>query len=445
MTRFVGNHVSREMLALWLLELALSFCLTYTLLSTGSLPTGVEPSIGNHAFVLALTVGLTAFAIGLYQPELFRRTHGMFINTALGGLLAFPAVWLVSKALGMDMDRLLGQDILWPMEVVAAWIAALFAIRLLFQAAVRWNMFVRPVAVLGPALLMSATVAAVRIGHNGFLDVVSGSTASAGPASLRAAGVREAVLPRAALDAMGPDERAGFAAHGVVLEAEEQFWERRLKRVNVEHVDEPWVARLDGVRVGWTQELVNRSSDVVISTGLLLLTLPLMLLVALLVRVESPGPILYRQERIGLGGRPFTLLKFRSMGTDAEARGPAWATQCDPRVTRVGSFMRRTRIDELPQLLNVLRGQMSFIGPRPERPHFVEQLAEAIPHYRERARVKPGLTGWAQVNFPYGASVEDARVKLSYDLYYVRYRSLLLDLSILFATIRVILFQEGSR
>jgi lipopolysaccharide/colanic/teichoic acid biosynthesis glycosyltransferase len=133
------------------------------------------------------------------------------------------------------------------------------------------------------------------------------------------------------------------------------------------------------------------------------------------------------------------------MKINAEPRGPAWAQRSDPRVTRVGSFMRRTRIDELPQLLNVLRGEMGFIGPRPERPHFVEQLAELIPYYRERSRVKPGLTGWAQVNYPYGASVEDARAKLSYDLFYVQNRGVLLDLSILIATVRVILFQEGAR
>ena len=190
---------------------------------------------------------------------------------------------------------------------------------------------------------------------------------------------------------------------------------------------------------------LQRVGDVLTSLGLLIFTLPLMLLVALIVRLDSPGPVLYRQERVGLGGVPFTLLKFRSMNANAEARGPAWAQARDPRVTRVGSFMRRTRIDELPQLVNVLRGQMSFIGPRPERPHFVEQLAGAIPFYRERARVKPGLTGWAQVNYPYGASVEDAKAKLSYDLFYVRNRSVLLDLSILFATVRVILFQEGAR
>jgi len=141
----------------------------------------------------------------------------------------------------------------------------------------------------------------------------------------------------------------------------------------------------------------------------------------------------------------FTLLKFRSMRQDAEARGPAWAAQQDPRVTRVGAFIRRARIDELPQLINVLKGEMGFVGPRPERPHFVDQLAEVIPFYRDRACVKPGITGWAQVNYPYGASIEDARQKLSYDLYYVKHRNLFLDVLILFATVRVILFQEGAR
>ncbi len=162
--------------------------------------------------------------------------------------------------------------------------------------------------------------------------------------------------------------------------------------------------------------------------------------------MDSPGPVLYRQQRVGLHGEPFTLLKFRSMTNDAEQGGnPLWASQQDPRITRVGSLIRPMRIDELPQLINVLRGEMSMIGPRPERPHFVEQLARVIPLYGERSYVKPGITGWAQVNYPYGASVEDARQKLSYDLYYVKNRSLLLDLLILLATVRVILFREGAR
>ena len=191
---------------------------------------------------------------------------------------------------------------------------------------------------------------------------------------------------------------------------------------------------------------MKRATDLVVSVALLVATLPLIGLTALLVRLETPGPVFYRQQRVGLYGKPFTLFKFRSMRLDAEAAGsPRWAQRQDPRITRVGAFIRPMRIDELPQLINVLRGEMSMIGPRPERPHFVEQLGRVIPFYHQRSYVKPGLTGWAQVNFPYGASVEDAREKLSYDLYYVKNRNMLLDLMILVATIRVILFREGAR
>jgi len=445
MTRFGGGYVPLQMFTLLALELLLSFCLAYTLLGASPLNAGLEPLAANHALILALTVGATAFAIGLYRPEVFRRTRGMLINTALGGLLALPAAWSVSKAVGMDVDRFVGHDTFWPTKIVVMWVAAVFATRLLFLAAVRSNLLVRPVALVGPVGAAAGTMAAVRNGHSGFLDVVSGPVANVGPAGLRAAGVRGAVLPHSAPAAMLASERAGYAAEGVLLETEARFWERCLKRVDVAHVDEAWSASLDPVRVGGLANHTSRFADLAISLSLLLFILPLMLVVGLLVRLEGAGPVLYRQERVGLGGRPFTLLKFRSMQADAEMRGPAWAAQRDPRVTRVGSFIRRTRIDELPQLINILQGTMSFIGPRPERPHFVEQLAKVIPHYEQRARVKPGLTGWAQVNFPYGASVEDARVKLSYDLYYVKHRSTLLDLAILFSTIRVILFQEGSR
>jgi lipopolysaccharide/colanic/teichoic acid biosynthesis glycosyltransferase len=171
-----------------------------------------------------------------------------------------------------------------------------------------------------------------------------------------------------------------------------------------------------------------------------------MILTAIAIRLDTKGPVFYRQTRVGVNGQPFTLLKFRSMRLDAEAGGkPRWASQDDPRITRVGGFIRLSRIDELPQLINVLKGEMGFIGPRPERPEFVSELTAAIPLYPRRACVKPGITGWAQDSYPYGASVDDARQKLSYDLYYIKYRSLLLDLLILIATIRVILFREGSR
>jgi len=449
MSRLVGNQVAFELIGLWVLEFALSFWLAYALLGAG-MSYGAGPYLPaiNHAIILALTAVLTTSAIGLYRAEAFRRTRSMLANTALGGLVAFPAAWGVSWLLGLDAGRLLGPDALWPLKIVATWVAALFSIRLLFLAAVRSGLFVRRVAVLGPVSSVAGTAAAVRAAHRGFIEIADlrGTEGAApDPALLHRAGIHNLLASPEALAALDPQARAAYAGTGIIVESEMGFWERCLKRVDIAHLDAGWVAEVDTIRIGLLQSAVNRAGDIGISLALLVFTLPLMLLVALLVRLDSPGPVLYRQERVGLGGRSFTLLKFRSMRADAEARGPVWAKQRDARVTRIGSFMRRTRIDELPQLLNVLRGEMGFIGPRPERPHFVEKLAEVIPYYRERARVKPGLTGWAQVNFPYGASIEDARGKLSYDLYYVKHRSLLLDLAILFATVRVILFQEGSR
>ncbi len=445
MSRFAVNNLPIEMFALWLLEFALCYYLAYVLLSPSIGQTSVEAITTTHAFLLALAVAATAFLIGLYRPAVFARTRSMLVNTALGGLLAFPAAWLAARFIGLKPDQLVGFDTLWPLKIVSIWIAALFVTRLTFLIAIRSNLFVRRVAMVGGAGEMVATVAAVRSGQKGFIEIVSGPTDTADPATLRGAGVLDVILSNSAGQKLTDADRRGFAAKGISLETEAAFWEHHLKRVDVATIGPDWVAGLDRAPLSRFQRAVNRGGDIVISLGLLIFTLPLMGLVALLVRGDSPGSVLYKQERVGLGGRSFTLLKFRSMRANAENSGPAWASMGDPRVTRVGAFIRRTRMDELPQLFNVLRGEMSFIGPRPERPHFVQQLANVIPFYSERARVKPGLTGWAQVNFPYGASVEDARVKLSYDLFYVKHRSVLLDMAILFATVRVILFQEGSR
>ena len=199
------------------------------------------------------------------------------------------------------------------------------------------------------------------------------------------------------------------------------------------------------VRCGAPQDMVRRARDIFGSLLLLVLTLPLLLMVAVLIKLESPGPVLYRQRRVGLNGGVFTLLKLRSMRVDAEAAGPLWAAEHDPRVTRVGAVIRGCRIDELPQLFNVLRGEMSLVGPRPERPHFTAQLARIIPRYDERTCVLPGITGWAQVRYPYGASIEDARAKLAYDLHYLAHRCLLFDLRILAETVRVVMLRSGAR
>lgn len=224
------------------------------------------------------------------------------------------------------------------------------------------------------------------------------------------------------------------------------FWERETGRVDLESLNPSWLIFSDGFVGGWLQAFAKRLFDIVASVALLIFSLPLLCLTAVMVRLESPGPVLYRQERVGLNNETFMLLKFRSMREDAEKDGnPQWAAVNDSRVTRIGAFMRKSRIDELPQIINVLKGEMSFIGPRPERPYFVEKLSAIIPYYGERHRVKPGISGWAQLNFPYGASDEDAKQKFQYDLYYIKNYSLFLDLIVLIQTVRVVLWPVGAR
>lgn len=189
----------------------------------------------------------------------------------------------------------------------------------------------------------------------------------------------------------------------------------------------------------------KRLVDIVAAIALLVFFAPLLLIVALLIKLETPGPVLYRQQRVGLGGREFAILKFRSMVADAERDGVRWASKNDQRVTRVGRVIRKLRIDEIPQAVNILRGEMSFVGPRPERPEFVRLLESEVPSYHLRHKVRPGLTGWAQVKYVYGASIEDARVKLQYDLYYLKHYSLWRDLAIIAMTVRVALLGLGSR
>ena len=195
----------------------------------------------------------------------------------------------------------------------------------------------------------------------------------------------------------------------------------------------------------WISVVMKRILDVLLSVLGLAIFLPFFALIAVCIRLDSPGPVLYRQVRVGLGGRPFTIFKFRTMRQDAEKVGPQWAQVEDSRISRVGWWLRKTRLDELPQLFNVLRREMSFVGPRPERPCFVQELRKVIPYYDIRHTVSPGITGWAQVRFRYAASEEDSHRKFQFDLYYVKNLSLLLDLRILLKTIRVVLFGKGSR
>ena len=234
-------------------------------------------------------------------------------------------------------------------------------------------------------------------------------------------------------------------AGDVSIEEGASFYERITGRVSLNMIRPSWLifggrgrqARLAAVSrsaVHWFVALIGFT-----------LSLPIMLVTAVLVKLDSRGPVFYKQERVGKNGHTFVLTKFRSMRTDAEKAGPVWASKDDDRTTRVGRVIRKLRIDEIPQFWNILRGEMSFVGPRPERPHFVAQLAEEIPYYEQRHLIAPGLTGWAQIKYPYGASIEDARQKLQYDLFYIKNYSLLLDALIIFETIKIVLFGRGAQ
>lgn len=234
--------------------------------------------------------------------------------------------------------------------------------------------------------------------------------------------------------------------HGVRVSDLSSFFERIKLQVPVDSLKASWLIYGDGFRQGLGRGVVKRVFDIVIALFLLILALPVMLVTALLIVLEDRGPVFYRQERVGLGGRTFKVTKFRSMRIDAEKDGKAkWATRNDDRITRVGRFIRKVRIDELPQLINVLGGSMSLVGPRPERPVFVDQFSVEIPFYTVRHSVKPGVTGWAQVRYQYGSSIDDSINKLQYDLYYVKNHTLMLDLFVLIETIRVVITGEGAQ
>ncbi|MBB3587896.1 TIGR03013 family XrtA/PEP-CTERM system glycosyltransferase [Sphingomonas sp. BK481] len=225
------------------------------------------------------------------------------------------------------------------------------------------------------------------------------------------------------------------------------FLERETGRIDLNSVNPSWLIFSDGFASGrMLSSVFKRAFDIVASLILLAATLPVILVTALAIKLESRGPAFYRQRRVGLYNQGFDILKLRSMRQDAEIAGKAvWAAEDDPRITRIGRFIRKVRIDELPQTWTVLRGEMSFVGPRPERPQFVDELETQLPYYAERHMVKPGITGWAQINYPYGASIEDARHKLEYDLYYAKNYSPFLDMLILLQTLRVVLWPTGAR
>ena len=231
----------------------------------------------------------------------------------------------------------------------------------------------------------------------------------------------------------------------VTIEEGLAFYERVTGRVSLNMLRPSWLIFSGRRRRAKITELSRSLVHWLVALIGAILSLPLLLLTAVLIKLESRGPVFYKQERVGKNGRTFVLMKFRSMRVDAEQDGPVWASKGDARTTRIGRIIRKIRIDEIPQFWNILKGEMNFVGPRPERPHFVAQLAEEIPFYEQRHLIAPGLTGWAQIKYPYGASIEDARQKLQYDLFYIKNHGLLLDAVIMFETIKIILFGRGAQ
>ena len=234
-------------------------------------------------------------------------------------------------------------------------------------------------------------------------------------------------------------------AGDVSIEEGASFYERVTGRVSLNMMRPSWLIFSSRGRQAKLATVSRNTVHWLVALLGFTLSLPIMFVTAILIKLESKGPVFYKQERVGKNGRTFVLTKFRSMKVDAEKSGPVWASKGDDRTTRVGRIIRKVRIDEIPQFWNILRGQMSFVGPRPERPHFVAQLAEEVPYYEQRHLIAPGLTGWAQIKYPYGASIEDARQKLQYDLFYIKNYSLVLDAIIMFETIKIILFGRGAQ
>jgi len=233
---------------------------------------------------------------------------------------------------------------------------------------------------------------------------------------------------------------------GIAIEDCHSFYERLVSKIAIADLSPEWIVRCKGFRRDRLIMLTKRVIDLVVSAVGLLVTVPITVLTAVAIKLDSPGPIFYRQERIGQNDEPFTIYKFRSMSQGAEAKvGPVWAAQDDPRITQVGKIIRKLRIDEIPQMINVLKGQMSLVGPRPERPFFVQTLNKKIPYYSLRHSIKPGITGWAQISYSYGDSEKDAIEKLQYDLYYMKNMSALFDLQIIFESLKVVLLGSGAR
>lgn len=420
----------------------------------------VEPIVTRIPQMLSFVASLelAMIAVGVYGADALQSnrvaTARLLVAVSLGTIFLSVIFFLV-PALTFWRSNLL--------YAMLASFVALFALRILLGKTLGSQVFKRRVVVLGAGPRAERLKVLSKKPGSGFV-VVGYVSMSEANRVIPEAIARDAiynladhvVLLNASEVVLALEERRNalplkdllrIKTTGVHVNEISTFLERETGRVDLQSVNPSWLIFSDGFSSGrMLSSMFKRLFDIVASLILLALTLPVILLGAIAVKLESKGPAFYRQRRVGLYGQGFDIIKLRSMRQDAEVAGKAvWAEKDDPRITRVGNFIRKVRIDELPQCWSVLKGEMSFVGPRPERPQFVEDLEQQLPYYAERHMVKPGITGWAQINYPYGASIEDSRQKLEYDLYYAKNYSPFLDLLILLQTLRVVLFPDGAR
>ncbi|MEM1189250.1 MAG: TIGR03013 family XrtA/PEP-CTERM system glycosyltransferase [Pseudomonadota bacterium] len=420
-----------------------------------------SPQLPLQAAIFAVVTALAMFSMGLYEPRLREGVNGILLRTAG----AFGLMTVAMTLIFYVMPNLLIWRSNFAISAAIALIAALVN-RLLWTRFIDLEQFKRRVLVLGAGETAASLNQKMRrrADRRGFR--ILGYVRQVGEESLiereptlaldcplseyaRRRDINDIVVAlEDRSDNLPQDELMRCRAMGIRVHDIVDFFEKEAGKVAIRHVDANWFALTGGFLPQDSGNLSKRLFDVTMSFILLMLTWPVMLVTVVAIWIEDGfgAPILYRQRRVGLNGRLYEVVKFRSMTVNAEQDGKArWATANDSRVTRVGRVIRKTRIDELPQILNVMAGDMAFVGPRPERPEFVRELQEQIPFYDKRHCVKPGITGWAQMNYPYGASLKDSFNKLEFDLYYVKNQSLFLDFLVLLQTAEVIIFGKGAR
>jgi sugar transferase (PEP-CTERM system associated) len=414
----------------------------------------------SQAFAFAVGMIIIMSSMGLYQMDLWHNIQSVGLRVVTAFAVGFVIVGLVAYVMSTTYPGLVALGA----TTMALAVTGSLCVRVAFNRWQNLSAFRPRVLVLGTGSRVTRLAEYAQRNPNhqvvGYVATQPGKHYVPSPLVLPKAPGDSllSVAERHAVDriVVGVRDRrgGGFPVQelleckmkGIEILELPTFFEREYRQVMLESLNPSWMVLGDGFRQGFFKNMLKRLFDLAASAVLLLVSLPVLLLAVLCIYLESGLPVLYRQERVGRGGRTFTLYKLRSMRKDAESNGtPQWAAANDDRTTRVGRFLRKSRIDELPQVFNVFKGEMSFVGPRPERPVFVDQLVKQIPFYALRHSVKPGITGWAQVRYAYGASVDDAVEKLEHDLYYVKNNSLFLDITILFATVEVVLWGRGAR